>query len=604
MNLIDCYGFSVDSQTMRVYLTEGKYVGMTEGIPTGADHVTVGADHGSILQKLKKVVINADSNLIYLDIAGKPYAGEVKIWEELPHDEQGRLLVDSVGKIVRTFKGLGFTEFGGVAMLPTKSLKAPKLNDVYPAKNDLVLDFDATQGEEALYYTGYAVGGGKTFSAEVYDPDEDLAITGLTEGVTYECYVTATDQKKLVSDPSNKISATCKSVIKAPVFKSCVAGDGFATVTFDPVTLDAPWTIDHYSYSAINMDDPKAPEIEGHIEDGKIILANDITWYVRICAVCNPGRVPGDFSDAMTVTPEHPSVPYQPNINTCYVQSNGQINVSWSKGANGNRSQSASVVDKWKLVVHSADGKGKDFEQEYAANVTQTLTDKVSIGLWEVTVLAHNDLGWSTPSKPAGIDYKPTVLDPVIGGQSYDDGTYKYCMFYSNMTVGYEAIRTKDGVNVELEVLLVGAGGAGKGQLVTFGKGGDGGGGQLTIGKLNAAYEGSIFVNVPNGGQPKGDSPDNTTVKEGSNTLVATAGKNATDKNDAAGSPRTQVPESWWPLRQFSWYSPESHFVGGVVQAGTQNYPSALTAGEGGAGTKDSNAGKGGESFVAIRWKK
>lgn len=603
MELLNYYGFSVDKATGRVYLVKDKTTNFEQGIPHNSDNITTGTDAGVVVQKTTKVGVDAQNNLVYNDIKGKPYTGAVTMYGNLPHDEQGRLLVDTVGAITTTYKMLGFTANGAVAMEGKSLPNAPKLNNAYPAKDSIVLDYDET-GEEPKFYTGYAIGGGKTFKSEVYDPNEDMVILGLTTGTAYECYVTATSAEGVTSDPSNKITVTCKSVIPAPVFTSLKAGDNFATVTYKDITPPEPWTVDHYAYSAIDMDHPDDPATEGHIEDGKIELKNDITWYVRICAVCNPGLVPGDFSDAMTVTPEHPSAPYQPNINTCYVQSNGQINVSWSKGANGNRGQSANVVDKWKLVVHSADGKGKDFEQEYAANVTQTLTDKVSIGLWEVTVLAHNDLGWSTPSKPAGIDYKPTVNDPMIGGQSYDDGTYKYCMFYSNATTGYEAIRTEEGKNTTFEVLLVGAGGAGKGQTVTFGKGGNGGGGQLVIAELPPTYPGSIFVTVPNGGKAQGNSPDNTTVKEGSTVLTANAGKSATDKNDAQGYPKTEVPKSWQKLQQFWWNEPGSHFVGGVATEGEQNYPNNTFCGQGGAGTKDNRAGKGGESYVAIRWKK
>lgn len=603
MDLTNYYGFSVDKETGRVYLVKDKFSAFDQGIPHNLNSITVGTDAGVVQQRTSKVGVDLENNLVYNDLKGKPYAGKITMYANLPHDEQGRLLVDSVGAITSTYKNLGFTAVGAVAMDGKGIPTAPKLNNAYPAKDSIVLDFDET-GEEPKFYTGYAIGGGKTFKAEVYDPDEDMVILGLTTGTAYECYVTATSADGVSSDPSNKITVTCKSTIPAPIFTSLKAGDGFATVTYKDITPPEPWTVDHYAYSAIDMDHPTDPAMEGHIEDGKIELRNDIIWYVRICAVCNPGRVPGDFSDAMTVTPEKPSVPYKPNINTCFVDSAGKITVKWSKGSNGTRSMSANTVDKWNVKFHSADGKGTDFNQECAANMTELVSEKVSIGLWEVTVLAHNDMGWSQPSAPAGIDYKPTVNDPMIGGQSFDDGTYKYCMFYSNATTGYEAIRTEEGKNTTFEVLLVGAGGAGKGQTVTFGKGGNGGGGQLVIAELPPTYPGSIFVTVPNGGKAQGNSPDNTTVKEGSTVLTANAGKSATDKNDAQGYPKTEVPKSWQTLRMFNWFEPESHYAGGVAESGEQNYPNGMFAGQGGAGTKDSHAGNGCESYVAIRWKK
>jgi hypothetical protein len=605
MRLISAYGFSVDADTKRVYLNDGKVVSFTQSIPTGIDGVTKGTDKGNVVGRTSKVGYNMELNLVYNDIKGKPYTGKVTIYSDLPHDEAGKLLVDSIGEIKEYKHGLAFTVNDAVAMDATQSLKSPKLNDVYPAKTSLVLDFDATEGEEAYFYTGYAVGGGKTFTAEVYDPDEDMVILGLTTGTAYECYVTATNTRSESSDPSNKITATCKSVIPAPVFKSCVSGDGFATVTYTDITPPEPWTIDHYAYSATNVDDKDAPAVEGHIEGGKIALPNDITWSVRICAVCNPGRVPGDFSDALTVTPEKKVAPFKPTITQAYAKDGGQIQVNWVKGTASNSSrQSGMTVDQWKVSFKSVDGKGTDFSQTTAGNVLELLSQKVNIGKWEITVSGHNDQGWGAASAPAGVEYKPTAQDPMIGGTSYDDGTYKYCIFYSNATTGYEAIRTEAGKSTTFEVLLIGAGGAGKGQTVTFGKGGDGGGGQLVYGELPPTYPGSIFVTVPNGGTSKGDSPANTTVKEGNTVLIAVAGKTATDKNNAEGFDRTKVAASWEKLNMFTWLMPGSQYVGGVAQAGEQNYPNATFAGQGGTGTKDSQPGKGGESYVAIRWKK
>lgn len=604
MQLIYAYGFSVDADTKRVYLNDGKVAGFNQSIPQGVDGITKGSSAGPILSKTSKVGLNADANLVYNDLKGKPYTGKVITYGELPHDEDGKLLVDSVSEIKTYFKGLAVCANGAIAMDVSESLKAPVLNAVYPAKNTLVLDFDATEGEEALYYKGYATGGGKTFTAEVYDPDEDLAIAGLTEGTTYECYVTASYSGK-ESGPSNKISATCKTVIKAPIFKSCVAGDGFATVTYDPVQLTDPWTIDHYAYSAINMEDKDAPEIEGHIEDGKILIPNDVTWYVRICAVCNPGRVPGDFSDALTVKPEKPSVPYKPTITNCYAQPNGQILVEWIKGAGGKNSTSANTVDSWKVYFKSTDGKGKDFTVDVPTPTpTKILSDKVTIGSWDVTVVAINEVGNSPASTPANANYNPAKTDPLIGGKSWEDSIYKYCLFDSNATTGYEAVRTAEGADVEFEVLLAGAGGAGKGQTVTLGKGGDGGGGQLVIAKLPPTYAGSIFITVPNGATQSGVNPDNAIVKEGQTVLIAVSGKSANDKNDASGYPKQQVPPDWVELPEFRWNVPVSTFVGGVATTGEQNFPNATNCGEGGAGTKLNSAGKGGNSFVAIRWKK
>jgi hypothetical protein len=610
MKIVNAYGFSLDADSGRVYLTEGKVATYQQEIPIGSDGVSRGADHGDIINSTPKVVLNADANLIYVDIAGKPYAGTVKKFSNLPHDELGRLLVDSVGKIVSNYKGLGFTEFGGVAMLATDVPNAPKLNNAYAEKNSVVLDFDydiSKNGDklEPKYYTGYAVGGGKTFKAEVYDPDEDMLIDGLTEGVTYDCYVTATSIQTKEGPKSNVIKATCKSVIPAPVFKSCVSGDGFATVTFDPVTPPEPWTIDHYAYSAINMDDKTQPAVEGHIENGKIALPNDITWYVRICAVCNPGRVPGDFSDALTVKPETKSIPYPPKITQAYAKQDGTIFVSWEKGANG-ANAGAMTVDAWRVTFRQIVGGKDEFTVDIPDGKTTSMTSKVvTEGTWFVGVEAKNDMGWSKPSQNASVDFKKSVTDPLLGGQRYNNDKYGFAVFYGDETTGYQAVRTEAGKMMSFDVMLVGAGGAGKGQTVTLGKGGDGGGGQMVLGDLPPTMNTTtITITVPAGGVRNGDSPANVTVVETTTTLTAISGKTATDKNNAEGFPKTKAPEGWNDIMPFTWLMPGSQYVGGVADVGEQNFPNATFRGQGGAGTKDSNPGKGGGAMVIIRWAK
>ena len=321
MNLIYEYGFSVDGNTKRIYLTEGKVQGFSQGIPQGADGVSKGSSIGKITATTSKVGLNANLNLVFHDLKGKPYTGKVTYVEHLPHDEEGMLLVDTVGDIVDTFKGIGFTATGGVAM-------------------------------------------------------------------------------------------------------------------------------------------------------------ND----------------------------------------------NGVI---------------------------------------------------------------------------------PNKRIPIKSDEYFEDEIYGYALFKTTPKNIYEALRTKDGINIEFEVLLAGAGGAGKGQTITLAKGGDGGGGQLVIDKLPATgKEGSIFITVPNGGDPQLDTPVNTTVKEGDITLTAISGKTSVDKNDGYGYQKQSVNDGWNNLPFFKWLLPTSAYVGGMASSDEQNYPNATNCGEGGAGTKDNKGGKGGQAFVAFRWKK
>lgn len=489
---------------------------------------------------------------------------------------------------------------------------APTLDAVFPAATSVVLAYTYTDnrpggGIEPMFYTGYASDGVNTFKREVYDPDQDLLVPGLTVGKTYDCWVTATSIQGKEGPKSNVMQATTATQIPAPVVKSITAGDGVATAIFDSVTPDPKFTVAHYSFIAENKNNPDSPEVEGYCVSGTpFALPNDITWSVRICAVCNPGLVPGDLSAATEVSPEKPIAPFKPTITSASCDDAGIISVAWVKGTsvNGSR-QSGSTVDQWKISFKCINDKGTDFQLTADGGVTNVKTDKVNLGsIWEITVTGHNSVGWGNSSNPVSVSYNPSVKDPLVGGTAWDDGVYKYCLFYSNATTGYEALRTDAGTTTEFEVLMVGAGGAGKGQTVTFGKGGDGGGGQLVMATLPPAAAGSIFVTVPSGGTTSTGNPANTTVKEGSLVLTAIAGKSATDKNNAEGYPKQKVPAGWDKLNMFTWLLPGSAEVGGTAVSGEQNFPNATFCGEGGAGTKDNRGGNAQPSYVAIRWKK
>ena len=720
MELLHIYGFTVDKDTGRVYLVKDITTGIEQGVPHNASFVTTGTDSGTVIAKTTKVGLDKENNLVYNDIKGKPYAGKVTMYGNLPHDEDGKLLTDSVGKITSYYKSLGFTEFGAVAMDATSkpeapgivdvtSLKAqsdsaavvtitkptgtepmvfnfaiiqsnptkawteqvaitfkdgvgtgvikdlapashimvgcyatnavgqgatggktvemdvpdysvplaPTLDNVYVASTSAVLAYtysdtrQANIGLEPLFYTGYAkASDGTIIKREVYDPDQDLVVYGLKNQTVYDFWVTATSIKEKEGPASNSMKAATKTVIPAPVVKSIVAGDATATATFDPVKPDAQWTIDHYSYLAVNLDNPDAPELEGHCVSGTPFpLPNDTNWNVSICAVCNPGRVPGDFSAPVKVSPEKPIAPYKPTITQAYALAGGQIRVDWVKGTNGNRSYTSGMtVDKWEINFHSTDGKGTDFTMTADGAVLNVTSNKVNIGWWEITVRGQNTVGWGGYSFPVSVQYAPTKEDPILGGQiyrGYNNNPYDYAIFYSNATTGYEAIRTATGKDMTFEVLLAAPGGAGKGQTLTMGLGGAGGGGQLVYGTLPpTGGQTSIFITVPSGGKSGGDDPANATVKEGNTTITAIAGKTATSKNDAEGYPKQKVKEWWADLNMFTWLLPGSEEVGGSAQSYEQNYPDATFCGEGGAGTKTSKGGAGKEAYCAIRWKK
>lgn len=343
----------------------------------------------------------------------------------------------------------------------------------------------------------------------------------------------------------------------------------------------------------------RTDESFGAVVDG---LENGHLYDIRIIAT--NGSVASQPSNSMEVQPfptPTPVLPGKTTLLSAQAVNGNQINIEFEEPTTGTKPFDfvAKVISNSKTIEVDPDAvavQGSYFgaikNLEKATQYSVQVYSKNSVGSGELS----SSIMVTTPSD--------VVNDPLIGGISYQDETYKYCIFNSDATTGYEALRTKEGESTTFEVLLAGAGGGGKGQTVTLGKGGDGGGGELVIGTLPPAYAGSIFITVPSGGKAQGDSPADTTVKEGQTVLTARAGKTATDKNNGAGFPALAVPESWKKLRQFTWLEPLSWYVGGVAQAGEQNYPSGTVCGQGGAGTKDNRAGNGVYSYVAIRWKK
>lgn len=340
-------------------------------------------------------------------------------------------------------------------------------------------------------------------------------------------------------------------------------------------------------------------EAYGAVIDG---LENGVNYSIKIIA-SNDVSVspPSEPLDVMPFPTPTPQLPGKTTLVSADASSQNQINIEFEEPTTGTK-----PFDFVAKVI----GGGQTIEVDPDAVAVQGSFFGVIKGLtkgttYSVQVYTKNSIGSGQSSDAIQVNTPADIVnDPLIGGVSYQDATYKYCMFPSNMTTGYEVIRTPEGQYTEFEVLLCGAGGAGSHQTISFGKGGDGGGGQMVVAKLPAAYPGSIFVSVPNGGLPNGNNPENATVTEGSTKLVAISGKTANDKNDAAGYPTQEVPAGWNALPEFTWLTPVSLYVGGVAQSTEQNFPNATNCGEGGAGTKDSRPGKGGNSFVAIRWKK
>lgn len=213
MQLLYEYGFSVDADTKRIYLNAGVVTGFNQSVPQGADGVTKGMDTGAIISRTSKVGLNANSNLVYFDLKGKPYTGKITYKNSLPFDDQGRLLVDTVGAVTEYARGLGFTNLGVLAMDPVEVIKPGvcvlKSADAV-AVNRVNVEFsDPKTGTRPFEFVGKAVGGGKVITG----PLDEVAVKGsyfgalqgLTGGTDYQITVFAKNDAGN-GDESNVIS--------------------------------------------------------------------------------------------------------------------------------------------------------------------------------------------------------------------------------------------------------------------------------------------------------------------------------------------------------------------------------------------------------------
>lgn len=502
---------------------------------------------------------------------------------------------------------------------PGPTCEAPKIVAVQAQDKAAYVKWTYDGVTEPKYFTIYANEGTTEIKQNIDSPNIDAIVTGLTNSKQYTITMTATGYNNKPSAKSNSMKVTpAPPVIPAPVFKTLVAGDGKATGTFDPVTPPQGYTIDHYSFIAIDQHDAEF-RIEEHVQGGPSVatftpLENDRDYSMTLVAVTTDGYVSAE-SNALPVSPSKPIAPYPPEILGASVDAAGHFTVQWEPGFR-NGSTGPLSITAWRVhrvsKATTADQDMYDITDGDQRKLTES-SKSLASGKHTLEVQAKNSVGWSEWSPTVTITYDPSNEPPFktdVTVLPYETATYHYAKFDpgNDPKTGWDRVwnftRTTTGQNTDIEVAIIGSGGGGKGQTISLGKGGDGGGGDQQFVSLptpGKASAGKVVVSI--GGTTAID-PRDSQVTEGSETFTATSGKSATDKNDAVGTDKKMIPESWKECPVFNWHTPQSYYTGGVALSGQQGYPDGFVWGEAGAGTKAGKPGQGESGVVIFRWKK
>lgn len=473
----------------------------------------------------------------------------------------------------------------------------------------------------------------------VTEPDTDTIIDGLANGTAYIAKIAARNPGGEGQSSAPFTFTPAAPIFNAPTLKTLTAGDGQAIATWSwPTDLPAEYAWDWMSFEAVNEVGSTVTEHvttgEWPAESGALPLTNDHDWKVALVAVAHKKDTGKQYvsalSNTMTVHTEKPLPPYKPRLTGAQIAAgnNGQIDVSFTPGIQNVTAtrprrwwhklrkaiNGPGDIDAWQVRVTKDGESSNTYSYDVPDGSARSFTTpKVQLGTWIVDVRAKNTVGWSAWSNGLAVTYKPTDTRPFTADRpfgTYESAKYSYAIFdpgndpKNGWSQTWKCTFTGAGQSLSYEILIVGAGGGGKGQTATLGKGGNGGGGQLVYDQYPSGSSSGFTVTIGIGGSTAID-PQSSTLSIGGKDYTASAGKSSSSGTDATGSPRALVRSEWLEcFPAFGWLEPDSNYVGGVAQDGKQGFPNGLGWGCAGAGTKNSNPGRGVEGIVIVRWAK
>ena len=226
-------------------------------------------------------------------------------------------------------------------------------------------------------------------------PTSPIVVAMLSNGQPYLCSLNATNAAG--TGPSASVSGTPFTVPGAPTINFVSAGDGSATINFNPPASNGGAAISGYTANCgTGPVAGAAPAITVSP------LTNGTTYSCTVAAVNSAGT--GPQSSAVSVTPAPPATPPGMPAITGTVPGNGQATISFTTPADG-----GSPITNYR--VNCAPGP---------VSLTGTLSPIIVTGLtngttYSCTVTANNGIGASAASTAASVIPFTVPAAPTIG---------------------------------------------------------------------------------------------------------------------------------------------------------------------------------------------
>jgi hypothetical protein len=426
------------------------------------------------------------------------------------------------------------------------------------------------------------------------------------------------------SDYSNRLTVTTKSAdIPKPTVTTVTPWDGFATFSFTCDTPPAAITAVHY----IVKREDSGYEFEGVAtmstqragSTGPIDNDREYRLYLalEIAGSIGPYSEPSKVFQPTNPVPPFPPIWVHIDVDKTGTKASGSTTWKLTVGKGTRKSNDASPTDitGFRYVIEE-----KITRSLIAAGTKPTSFSPTDItistapwceGFAIMTLWAFNKDGESAPTV-IDFDTDPHGELPLDFGVFEDLGGYRY--HYAQDDVKALARVNKRGIGLNLEVLVIGAGGAGAGRTTIGATGGNGGSGEVILTTVKPFTTGSITAKIGDGALYSGTAPGGysyVTIVDG-NQITARGGGNAVGKTDGTPSYLTPAKDvsTLMPgaekLRIWVWNTPRSQQVGGSHEWDKNNAPNGDLYAEGGGGTNGGGAnhgGNGGPGIVVIRYK-
>ena len=207
---------------------------------------------------------------------------------------------------------------------------APQITNIEPGNAQVSISVSVANdgGSPITDYTAYCFGDTFNFDAS---PTSPITISGLTNGVSYACAVTAANDAGTspASAVSELVTPEATTAPDAPTIDSIAPGNGQATITFTP-GADNGSPITNYEYS---LDGVNYIALDPAVTVSPITitgLTNGTEYVMSLIAVNAAGE--SVASNSVSVTPGTSTAPDAPTIDSI-AAGDGQVVITFTPGA-------------------------------------------------------------------------------------------------------------------------------------------------------------------------------------------------------------------------------------------------------------------------------